>query len=67
MDLSFANQSLASEYLVENARKLEKKVYDVPEEIDRYIATLKLSSMGIGIDRLTDEQVRYLNTWCEGT
>lgn len=67
MDLSFANQALASKYLVDNALNLEKKVYDVPEEIDHYIATLKLGSMGITIDRLTEEQVRYLNSWSEGT
>ena len=67
MDLSFANQSLASEYLITNASKLEKLVYDVPEKIDRYIAKLKLESMKIGIDKLTDEQIRYLNSWSQGT
>jgi adenosylhomocysteinase len=67
MDLSFANQSLASEYLITNASNLEKMVYDVPEKIDRYIAKLKLESMKIGIDKLTEEQVRYLNSWTQGT
>jgi adenosylhomocysteinase len=67
MDLSFANQSLASEYLIANASKLEKLVYDVPEDIDRYIAKLKLASMKINIDQLTEEQLRYLNTWSQGT
>jgi len=67
MDLSFANQSLASEHLIKNSDKLEKQVYDVPEEIDRYIAKLKLEAMGIAIDQLTKEQIRYLNSWSEGT
>jgi adenosylhomocysteinase len=60
MDMSFANQALSAEFLARNARKLEKKVYRVPLEIDREIARLKLQSMGIGIDRLTPEQQRYL-------
>ena len=67
MDLSFANQSLASEHLIKNSDKLKKQVYDVPEEIDRYIAKLKLEAMGISIDQLTEEQIRYLNSWSEGT
>jgi len=67
MDLSFANQALASEYIIQNASGLKKQVYDVPEEIDRYIAKLKLASMGIAIDQLTEEQIRYLNTWSQGT
>ena len=67
MDLSFANQSLACEYLIKNATNLEKLVYDVPEDIDRYIAKLKLESMKIIIDKLTDEQIRYLNSWSQGT
>ena len=67
MDLSFANQSLASEYLITNASNLEKMVYDVPEKIDRYIAKLKLESMKISIDKLTDEQLRYLNSYAHGT
>jgi adenosylhomocysteinase len=67
MDMSFANQALAAEYMVKNADKLEKKVYSVPEEIDNEIARLKLDSMGVKIDVLTDEQVKYLNSWEEGT
>ena len=67
MDMSFANQALAAEYIVKNADKLKKTVYSVPEEIDKEIARLKLSSMGAQIDVLTEEQVRYLNSWQEGT
>ncbi|HNT23543.1 MAG TPA: adenosylhomocysteinase [Anaerolineales bacterium] len=67
MDMSFANQALAAEYMVKNADKLEKKVYGVPGEIDREIARLKLDAMGVMIDVLTPEQVKYLNSWEEGT
>jgi len=67
MDMSFANQALAAEYAVKNAASLERKVYVVPEEIDREIARLKLESMGIRIDVLTPEQERYLASWDEGT
>jgi adenosylhomocysteinase len=67
MDMSFANQALTLEYLVKNASKLEKKVYSVPEEIDKKIAELKLAAMGITIDTLTPEQVKYLVSWQEGT
>jgi len=67
MDMSFANQALSVEYLVKNADKLEKKVYSVPEEIDRQIAHLKLAAMGVKIDKLTPEQQKYLNSWEEGT
>lgn len=67
MDMSFANQALSAEYMVKNHTKLEKRVYSVPEEIDREIARLKLLSMGVLIDTLTDEQVKYLNSWQEGT
>lgn len=67
MDMSFANQALAAEYLVQNASKLEKKVYPVPEVIDQDIAAKKLESMGIHIDRLTAEQEKYLASWSEGT
>ncbi len=67
MDMSFANQALAAEYMAKNADKLEKKVYSVPTEIDNEIARLKLESMGIKIDKLTDEQHHYLNSWEEGT
>jgi len=67
MDMSFANQALSLEYMAKNADKLENKVYSVPGEIDREIARLKLSAMGIDIDVLTSAQVAYLNSWEEGT
>lgn len=67
MDMSFANQSLAAEYLVKNHGDLKAQVYPVPAEIDQEIARLKLSSMGVEIDELTDEQETYLNSWAEGT
>ncbi len=67
MDMSFANQALAAEYLVKNASKLENKVYPVPEAIDQDIAAKKLDSMGIHIDKLTAEQEKYLTSWSEGT
>jgi adenosylhomocysteinase len=67
MDMSFANQALGAEYMLKHADKLEKRVYDVPEEIDREIARLKLESMGVKIDKLTEEQVKYLSSWESGT
>jgi len=67
MDMSFANQALCLEYLVKNGGKLEPKVYPVPEEIDKQVARLKLTSMGISIDTLTPEQEKYLTSWQEGT
>jgi adenosylhomocysteinase len=67
MDMSFANQALAAEYMVKNADKLEKMVYAVPAEIDAEIARIKLEGMGVSIDVLTPEQVKYLNSWEEGT
>jgi adenosylhomocysteinase len=67
MDMSFANQALSAEYMVKNADKLEKKVYVVPEDIDKEIARLKLAAVGSGIDVLTAEQVRYLSSWNMGT
>ena len=67
MDMSFANQALAAEYMVKNADKLKNTVYSVPEEIDKEIARLKLQAMGVAIDVLTDEQIAYLNSWQEGT
>ena len=67
MDMSFANQALSAEYMVQNAKSLEKSVYGVPEAIDQEIARLKLLSLGVHIDTLTDEQVRYLSSWQEGT
>jgi adenosylhomocysteinase len=67
MDMSFANQALAAEFMVKNANKLEKRVYSVPPEVDAEIARIKLSAMGVRIDELTPEQVKYLNSWQEGT
>jgi adenosylhomocysteinase len=67
MDMSFANQALSAEYVVAHADELEPRVYVVPEEIDREIARLKLESMGVEIDSLTEEQARYLASWDEGT
>ena len=67
MDMSFANQALSAEFVVEHAGELERKVYVVPEEIDREIARLKLETMGVVIDELTEEQARYLASWDEGT
>jgi adenosylhomocysteinase len=67
MDMSFANQALSAEYLVANAASLERRVYPVPEETDQEIARLKLATMGIEIDHLTEEQANYLASWDEGT
>ena len=67
MDMSFANQALAAEYMVKSASKLKKQVYIVPEKIDNNIAALKLKSMGVRIDRLTPEQKKYLASWQMGT
>lgn len=67
MDMSFANQALSAEYMVNNAKSLEKTVYSVPEHLDREIARLKLESMGITIDTLTPEQEKYLASWEMGT
>ena len=67
MDMSFANQALAAEYMVKNSKSLENKVYSVPADIDAEIARIKLDAMGIRIDSLTEEQVKYLNSWQEGT
>ncbi len=67
MDMSFANQALAVEYMLKNADRLENKVYSVPAEIDKQIARLKLDAMGIVLDTLTEEQIKYLNSWEEGT
>ena len=67
MDMSFANQALSAEYMVANAASLERRVYPVPEEIDKEIARLKLATMGIDIDHLTEEQAHYLASWDEGT
>src|SRR6059058_3113210 len=67
MDMSFANQALSAEYVVANAASLERKVYPVPPEIDNEIARLKLETMGVAIDELTEEQANYLASWDEGT
>ncbi len=67
MDMSFANQALSAEYMVANAVSLEPGVYAVPAEIDSEIARLKLATMGVEIDELTDEQREYLSSWREGT
>jgi adenosylhomocysteinase len=67
MDMSFANQALCAEYVVKNHKKLENKVYDVPEKIDNRVAEIKLKSMGVKIDKLTKQQDDYLNSWESGT
>lgn len=67
MDMSFANQALVAEWVVRNAGALDTRVYDVPVEIDREIARLKLESMGVAIDRLTPAQEEYLSSWTVGT
>jgi adenosylhomocysteinase len=67
MDMSFSTQALATEYAIKNAGKLKHRVYEVPDEIEDWVATAKLKSMGISIDKLTPEQVKYLASWQEGT
>jgi adenosylhomocysteinase len=67
MDMSFANQALSAEYMVKNHASLEKKVYSVPEELDKRVAKMKLEAMGVSIDRLSPEQEEYLAGWSEGT
>lgn len=67
MDMSFANQALACEYLVQNKGKLEAGLHSIPTEIDKEIGRLKLQAMGISIDTLTTEQVEYMNSWTSGT
>ena len=67
MDMSFANQALAAEYIVRHGQELTAKVYRLPEALDREIARLKLAAMGLAIDTLTEEQERYLASWREGT
>jgi len=67
MDMSFATQVLSAEYVVKNYKKLEKKVYNVPEEIENKVAELKLKAMNIKIDELTAEQENYLKSWEVGT
>jgi adenosylhomocysteinase len=67
MDMSFANQALCAEYVANNAKKLEKKVYNVPEAVDQGVARMKLKAKGVNIDKLTPEQKKYLNSWEFGT
>jgi adenosylhomocysteinase len=67
MDMSFSTQALATEYAIKNAGKLKAKVYDVPQEIEDWVATAKLKSMSISIDKLTPDQEKYLSSWKEGT
>ena len=67
MDMSFANQALAAEWVLAQKGALEPKVYDVPHDIDAEIARLKLETMGVVIDTLTPEQVEYLSSWTVGT
>ena len=67
MDMSFSTQALATEYVIKNVGKLGHKVYNVPEEIENWVATAKLKSMGISIDKLTPAQEKYLTSWQEGT
>jgi adenosylhomocysteinase len=67
MDMSFATQALASEWAVKNRNKLKPQVYEVPKAVEDWVATLKLSSMGIRIDRLSSEQEKYLSSWNVGT
>jgi adenosylhomocysteinase len=67
MDMSFANQALSAEYMIKNHASLEKRVYSVPEALDKQVAKMKLEAMGVKIDRLTPEQEQYLASWGEGT
>jgi len=67
MDMSFADQALSAEWVAKNHATLERRVYDVPDDIDREVARLKLATLGLEIDALTPEQERYLSSWREGT
>jgi adenosylhomocysteinase len=67
MDMSFANQALAAEYVVQHAKDLSRDVHRIPEELDRDIARLKLQGMGVAIDTLTPAQQKYLASWDLGT
>ena len=67
MDMSFANQALGSEFMLNHAKELEPRVYTLPAELDKNIARLKLQAMGVRIDTLTPEQEKYLNSWESGT
>jgi adenosylhomocysteinase len=67
MDMSFANQALAAEWVVQQGGELEARVYEVPADIDKEVARLKLRAMGVEIDTLTEEQDHYLHSWEQGT
>ncbi|MCA9909705.1 MAG: adenosylhomocysteinase, partial [Anaerolineae bacterium] len=67
MDMSFANQALAAEYMLRNGESMSSQVYRIPEDVDKEIARIKLEAMGVRIDLLTSEQEKYLNQWEEGT
>ncbi|MEK7166168.1 MAG: adenosylhomocysteinase, partial [Patescibacteria group bacterium] len=67
MDMSFANQALAAEYFVKNKGMLKNKVYRLPEKLDKLVASIKLKAMGMGLEKLTREQKKYLTSWQEGT
>jgi adenosylhomocysteinase len=67
MDMSFANQALAAEYIISNRGKLENRVYKLPDELDKRIASLKLETMAVKIDKLTPEQAAYISSWQHGT
>jgi adenosylhomocysteinase len=67
MDMSFATQALASEWAVKNQRRLKPQVYDVPQEVEEWVARLKLAAMGVSLDRLSKEQKAYLSSWSVGT
>ena len=67
MDMSFANQALSAEFIAKTGKMLEKRVYKVPDTIDKEVARLKLAAMKVGIDSLTGEQKKYLASWEAGT
>ena len=67
MDMSFANQAMAAEFLVKNQGKLNNQVYVLPEKVDQMVASMKLKAMGMGLQKLTSEQKNYLSSWQEGT
>jgi adenosylhomocysteinase len=67
MDLSFANQAMAAEWLAKNAGTLEPRIYTLPKEIDAHVARIKLEALGAGLETLTDEQIEYLSGWKTGT
>jgi adenosylhomocysteinase len=67
MDMSFAIQAMCLEYMAFSTQSLEPNVYDVPDHIDKFVADLKLSTLGVRIDKLTKSQKKYLRDWKEGT